>query len=205
MATERASHSPLIQDEAETGEPTPRLFTVDEYYKMAEAGILGPDERVELIEGVIVSMPPIGPRHSFTVSRLNLLLVTRLGERMYLVVQGPVRLKRRVEPEPDFALCRVDGSRRRRYESAHPGPSDVLLVIEVAETTLQYDLGDKARMYARYGVPELWVLDKLGDRLVVHRQPTSAGYADVTVVERGATVSPLAFSDVTFTVDEILG
>jgi Uma2 family endonuclease len=185
--------------------PELRQFTVDEYYKMVEAGILGERERVELIEGVIVKMPPIGPRHSLRVDGLTVILIQRLGHRARLSIQNPIRLASRVEPQPDFALSRIDERRLRRYASAHPGPGDVLLVLEVADSSVNFDVGEKAVLYAQHGIVELWVADLPGDRLLVHRDPTSNGYASVQTLKRGMTISPLAFSDVAFTIDEILG
>jgi Uma2 family endonuclease len=205
MATQRASRTTTVQEQPTPAEPTPRLFTVDEYYKMAEAGILGPDEHVELIEGVIVQMPPIGPRHAFNVNRLVRLFLARLGDRAEVSIQNPVRLRGHAEPEPDLAVVRMFGDDPRHYESRHPVPEDVYFVLEIAATSASYDLGEKAEMYARHGIPELWVVDLVADRLVVHRDPTPDGYASVTVAERGATVTALAFPDVTFTADEILG
>jgi len=212
MAVERAEQTTITQDaSAESApppagkRPAPRLFDVDEYYRMAEVGILRPDERVELIEGEILQISPIGARHVWAVDRLTQLLVLRFGTRVRLGVQNPIRLARRVEPEPDFALSRIDEDRLRRYPTALPGPDDVLLVIEVAETSVLYDLGDKAELYARHGIPELWVLDLPEDRLMVHREPVTDGYASVAAIPRGASVSPLAFPDEAFTVEEIIG
>jgi Uma2 family endonuclease len=204
MAIRRA---PLpVTDDAtvEVAEPSARLFTVDEYYRMAEVGILHPDERVELIEGVIVQMPPIGPRHAFNVTRLTELLMRRLAGRAMIRSQSPIRLDTGAEPEPDVAAVRFDPANPKEYEARHPSPRDALLVIEVADTTLAFDLGEKALVYSRHDIADLWVIDLIGDVVVVHRQPTADGYASVTTVTRGMTVSPLAFPDVEFTADEIL-
>ena len=205
MAIRRA---PLpVTDDAtvEVAEPSVRLFTVDEYYRMAEVGILRPDERVELIEGVIVQMPPIGPDHAGSVDSLNELLGDRLRPRARVRVQNPLHLDGMAEPEPDLALVRPEGERREAYRSSHPTLEDIFLVVEIADSTLTYDLGEKAAMYARAGVPDLWVIDLRGGRIVVHREPTPDGYASVQTIERGTTVRPLAFRDIEFTADEILG
>ena len=185
--------------------PATRRFTVDEYYKMAEAGILGEDDRVELIEGEIVQMAPIGPRHAGELDDLMLLFVEQLRGAARVRVQNPVRLSRRSEPEPDIALVRPESERGRSYKVEHPTAEDVLLVVEVADSSLTYDLGPKARMYARHGVLELWVLDQRGDRLVVHHDPTPRGYATVRTLVRGDSIAPLAFPETTFTVDQLLG
>ena len=186
-------------------EPSLRLFTVDEYYKMAEIGILRPDERVQLIEGKIVQMPPIGPRHAFNVSRLTQLLFARSLDGAEVRVQNSVRLANGAEPEPDLAIVRSHPDAPRTYESRHPRSDDVLLVIEVADTTVTFDLGEKARMYSRHEVPDLWVVDLQGDRVVMHREPTPDGYASVTSIARGMAISALAFPELTFSADEILG
>jgi Uma2 family endonuclease len=186
-------------------EPSLRLFTVDEYYKMAEVGILRPDERVQLIEGKIVQMPPVGPRHAFNVSRLTQLLFACSFDGAEVRVQSSVRLASGAEPEPDLAIVRSHPDAPRTYESRHPRADEVSLIIEVADSTLAFDLGEKAASYARHGVVELWVIDLPGDRVVVHRGPTPDGYASIANIMRGMTITALAFPDVTFTADEILG
>ncbi|MBA2447637.1 MAG: Uma2 family endonuclease [Chloroflexi bacterium] len=186
-------------------QPTKRLFSVDEYYRMAKAGILGEDDRVELIEGEIVQMSPIGPRHARRVDRLTLLFVDRFRRVAELRIQNPVRLSSRSEPEPDLALLRLEPERDEPYELAHPTPADTLLAVEVADHSLRYDLGRKARVYARHGIIELWVLDLRHDRLVVFRDPTPRGYATSLILGRGESISTLAFPEIVLTVDEILG
>jgi Uma2 family endonuclease len=109
------------------------------------------------------------------------------------------------EPEPDITLLRPESERRLPYRALHPTLEDLLLVVEVSDSTLTFDLGEKAAMYARAGVPDLWVIDVRGDRIVVHREPTTDGYASVQTIGRGMTIRPLAFPDVEFTADEILG
>ncbi len=186
-------------------QPTKRLFTVDEYYRMAKAGILGEDDRVELIEGEIVQMSPIGPRHAHRVNHLAVLFVERFRGVAELGIQNPVRLSSRSEPEPDLALLRLERERDEPYELAHPTPADTLLAVEVADHSLRYDLGRKARVYARHGIIELWVLDLRHDRLVVFRDPTPRGYATSLILGRGESISTLAFPEIVLTVDEILG
>jgi Uma2 family endonuclease len=185
--------------------PSKRLFTVDEYYRMAAAGILGEDDRVELIEGEIVRMSPIGPRHADRVNRLNALFFERFRDVAWLSIQNPVRLSGRSEPEPDVVLLRPERERDHPYSSAHPTPADVLLVVEVADRSARYDLGRKARMYARHGIPELWVLNLRAERLVVLRDPTPRGYATSRILARGESIGPLAFPEIVLTVDDLLG
>jgi len=205
MAVRRATTAQTAPAPEGTDSPRPRLFTVDEYYKMAEAGILGPDERVELIGGVIYRMNPIGPRHHSDVIRLNRLFTRRLLDVAEVGVQGPVRLANLAEPQPDFAILRQQPDQRRPYALGHATASDVYFLVEIADTSLTFDLDTKADAYALDGIPELWVLDLSGDRVLVHREPTSHGYADVRTLPRGETIRPLAFPDVAFTADEILG
>jgi len=205
MAIERAETESVPSVAApEPAGPTPRLFTVDEYYKMAEVGILRPDERVQLIEGKIIEMPAIGPRHAFNVTRLTGLLFVRLGERALVRAQNPIRLANGAEPDPDVAAISPHPN-PKEFETRHPEASESLLIVEVADTTLAFDLGEKALMYAAHGVSELWVVDLQGHEVVVHREPSADGYASVRRLPRGEAIRPLAFPDVTFTVDEILG
>ncbi|MFN8525593.1 MAG: Uma2 family endonuclease [Chloroflexota bacterium] len=181
-------------------EAGPRLFTVDEYYRMAEAGILDEDERVELIEGEIIQMSPIGPPHNGGVIKLTRLFGERFEGRALLAVQAEVRLDRRNQVHPDIALLR---SREDYYRARHPSSADVHLIVEVAQSSLPYDLGQKAQLYARGGVLELWVMDVVGERLVVHRDPGPDGYASVTVLGLQERVAPLAFPEDLFEVTDL--
>ena len=177
-------------------------FTVNDYYKMAQAGILGEDDRVELIDGAIVDMAPIGPRHAAGVDRLNTLFSERLRGRAILRVQNPVHLHEYSEPEPDLMLLRP---RADFYASGHPEPADVFLAIEVAESSLEYDRDVKALLYAQNGIPEFWLEDLGGYRVIVHREPGPEGYADVRITSGDDVLSPQAFPEVVLTVREILG
>ncbi|GIW50689.1 MAG: hypothetical protein KatS3mg081_0044 [Gemmatimonadales bacterium] len=149
-----------------------RRFTVAEYHKMAEAGILGEDDRVELLEGELVAMAPIGSRHATCVRRLNYLLSRGVGERAIVDVQNPIRLSEYSEPQPDLALLKP---RPDFYAAAHPGPEDVLLVVEVAETSADYDREVKIPLYARAGIPEVWLVDLAGAQIETFRQPAQGG------------------------------
>jgi Uma2 family endonuclease len=150
-----------------------RLFTVEEYHRMAEAGILSEDDRVELIEGELVTMSPIGSRHAACVARLTALLFP-VGGRGILWVQNPIRLGARSEPQPDVALLRY---RPDFYASAHPGPEDVLLVVEVAETSADADRSLKIPLYARYGIPKpgWWTCWKNASRSTATPPPRATG------------------------------
>ena len=177
-----------------------RLFTVDEYHQMAEAGIFGPEERLELIDGEIVEMSPIDPRHAGCVINFNRLLVTRLGDRAVISPQNPVVIRPRSEPQPDMLVLRP---RPVSYSRAHPTPEDVLLAIEVANTTARFDRIVKARLYARAGIPEYWLADVRAEQLDVFRDPRGEAYAQTRVVGRDDTVAPLAFADVVIAVADL--
>ncbi|MFN3929840.1 MAG: Uma2 family endonuclease [Thermoflexus sp.] len=179
-----------------------RRFTVEEYHRMREAGILTEDDRIELIEGELVEMSPISSRHAACVKRLAVLLFERGGRRFLVSVQDPIRLGERSEPVPDLALLRP---RADFYASAHPGPADVFLVIEVAETSGTYDREQKLPLYGRAGIPETWVVDLAQGEVVVGRDPSPEGYRTLRTARRGETLAPLAFPDLILPVDEILG
>jgi Uma2 family endonuclease len=174
-----------------------RLFTVDEYHRMAEVGIFHPDERVELIEGEIVEMAPIGPRHAGCVINANRLFFTRLGNRTVLSPQNPVVIRPRSEPQPDLLLLRP---RAVSYSHEHPGPEDVLLAVEVADTNVRFDRLVKARLYARAGIAEFWLFLVTEGAVEVYRAPGPDGYTTVTRYGPGEMVSPLAFPDIGFAV-----
>lgn len=176
-----------------------RLFTVEEYHRMAEAGILGADERVELIEGEIVQMAPIGPRHAGCVINLNQLFVTRVGGRAIVSPQNPVVILPRSEPQPDLVLLRP---RPVSYSRELPASRDVVLAVEVADTTVRFDRIVKARLYARAGIPDVWLCLAADGVAEVYRGPSPDGYADMTRHGPGQAVSPLAFPDVTFAVTD---
>ena len=180
-----------------------RRFTVDEYYRMAEAGILSEDDRVELIEGEIVEMPPIGSPHASVVDRLAAALLRGLpGGEAIVRVQNPVRLTDLSEPVPDLAILRF---RPDYYVNAHPGPADVILLIEVADTTFRYDQEVKIPLYARSEIPEAWVVDLNAEQVHVYRRPTAGGYEEQRSAGHGEWFSAQALPEVHLAVDEILG
>ena len=181
---------------------TRRKFTTKEYHRIAEVSILGEDDRVELIEGEIVEMAPIGSRHAAAVKRLlNQFVPLQVSKRLILSVQDPLHLGDHSEPQPDVALLRP---RHDFYAPAHPGPDDVLLVVEVAESSAEYDRAVKAPLYAEAGVQELWIVDLATSRVEVHRSPRTGGYTALTLHEVGDQVSPLAFPDFVLDVDQIV-
>ncbi len=186
-------------------QPSRGLLTVDAYYRLAESGALRDDAHVELIEGKLVEMPPISPEHANSVDTVADLLRERVGRRARIRVQNPLRLSARTEVQPDVAVVRLPQDRGQLYGEAHPTAADTILVVEIASTSLAFDLGGKALLYARHGVPELWVIDLVGCRVIVHREPTPAGYISVERLERDAAISVLAWPDAQVTIDELLG
>ena len=178
-----------------------RRFMVDEYHGMAEAGILHEDEPVELIEGELIQMAAVGSRHMACVMILGEWFTPRLAGRARVSIRNPVRLSSGSEPEPDVAILRP---RPDRYRTALPRPEDVLLVIEVSDTTLRYDRDVKLPLYAAAGIPEAWIVDLEGRRILVYRAPAGAAYDDTATVEQG-TVSPAAFPDIVISGEELLG
>lgn len=183
--------------------PVRRRFNVEEFHRMAQAGLLEEDERVELLEGEVWEMSPIGSRHAAAVRRLRRLFTPlELMGACLIAVQDPLGLSPYSEPQPDLALLRP---RPDLYGDAHPSAQDVLLLVEVAEASLAYDLEVKAPLYARHGVPELWVLDLEGKRLNVFRSPSPEGYQEVQVLTPEAHIASLAFPTFLLPVAELLG
>jgi Uma2 family endonuclease len=183
-------------------EVTKKLFTVDEYYRMAEAGILHEDSRVELIEGEIIQMSPIGIRHASCVSRAIKLFITKLGDRIWLSPQNPVRLSNITEPQPDILLLKP---RADFYGSKHPVAEDTCLVFEVSDTTLRYDRDVKLSLYAESGVPEVWIEDLQLNQILVYRKPKGKRYLTSLEFRLGEEVSLAAFPEISFTVDDLIG
>ena len=184
-----------------------RLFTADEYHALAEAGILTEDDRVELIDGQIIAMSPIGSYHAAVVNRVTRLFTARLYHydppSAIVSVQNPVRLNDYREPEPDVMLLRP---RSDFYADKLPGPPDVLLLVEVADTTLDFDREVKLPRYAAAGIPEVWIVALDEDQVDVYRRPGPHGYAERVVLERGERAEIEALPDIgPFNVDEILG
>ena len=182
--------------------PKSRKFTVDEYYRMAEVGILHPDERVELIDGEVTLMAPVGPQHLWSVNLLNSSLAELVVEgRVIVQIQSPIRLDDNFQPEPDVALLTPQS---RANSSALPGPNDILLIMEVSDTTLAYDRDVKSRIYAQANIPETWVMNLVEDCIESFTGPGPDGYANHTIYRRGDTISPSALPDVEFAVDDLL-
>ena len=183
---------------AETGLPARYRFNAREYHRMGEAGIFDEDDRVELIEGDIIQMAPIGDWRVISVNRLTTVFYERLPGRVVVSVQNPVRLASGSEPQPDLVLVRPPAT-------SALVPANVLLLIEVTDTTLGYDRDTKMPLYAAAGIPEVWILDRRADRLRVYRDPENSEYRVAQILGRDAEIAPLAFPDLILSVDEVLG
>jgi Uma2 family endonuclease len=157
--------------------PTRHRLNVDDYHRMAEAGILGEDDRVELIDGELIDMAPIGQGHAGVVNGLNHALFMAFGGQAIVSVQNPLRLDRLNEPQPDVVILRP---RDDFYQhGARPGPADVLLLVEVADSSLRYDRTVKLPLYARAGIGEVWIVDLRRRVVDVYRTPAGGGYATI--------------------------
>jgi Uma2 family endonuclease len=185
---------------AQIDHPKRHLVTAQEYLRMGETGVFAPDARLELIEGEIFEMAPIGPPHAAAVRALTRLIYERAGTRATVSVQAPLVAGQLSVPEPDLALLRP---RSDEYASGHPGRADVMLVIEVADTSLRADLETKVPLYARAGVPEVWVV-AVGERAVhVFREPGINGYHKSVVARGQDELTPLGLPEVRLRVAEI--
>lgn len=177
-------------------------FSVDDYVRMHDLGIIAEDVRTELIDGEIIEMPPIGPPHASTVGRLNHVFGQWLGDRALVWVQNPLLVGAWSMPQPDIVLLRP---REDFYVFAHPEPIDALLVIEVSETSIRYDRQTKLPLYARAGIAEVWLAVLPKGRLEVYREPAEGYYKSKTILTRGERVSPLAFPELDIAVEELVG
>jgi Uma2 family endonuclease len=178
-----------------------RRFTVDEYERMGEIGVFGEDDRLELIEGEILAMSPPKSPHASAVSRANHAFVTACGSRAIVRIQDPIRLNRFTQPQPDVVLVRP---RIDFYRSAHPQPADILLVMEISDTTLRYDRRVKMPLYARNGIVEYWLVNLRAGTVTCHALPGEDGYARVTTHVRGETMAPDALPECRVRVDDLL-
>ena len=181
---------------------TKKLFTVDEYYRMVEAGILTGQDRTELIDGEIIEMSAMGSRHAAVVTRVNDMFVSLFKGKALLRPQLPLRLNEFNEPEPDIAVLKPS---QDCYASRHPGPADVFLVLEISDSSLKYDRDIKLPIYAAAGVPEVWIADLPNDALLVYRDPSGKGYKNALVFRRGDSLHCLAFPDARLAMNDILG
>lgn len=174
---------------------------VNEYYRMGECGYLSDDERVELIEGEIIPMAPIGSRHASVVDRLNARFSQLLGTKAIVRVQNPLRLGEFSEPEPDIALVKP---RPDFYQDRHPGPNDVFLVVEVIATIKESDY-KKIRLYAQYNVSEVWYVYLQTKSIDGFRSPSQSGYMEKITFDMGQSISPQAFPMCEIAINDFLG
>lgn len=183
-------------------DPARHLFTVDEYDRMGEVGLLGPDRRFELVAGDIVEMSPIGSAHAGTVNHLNRWFGQRVGEGAVVTVQSPLRLSDLSEPEPDLMLLRP---LEDLYRSRHPRPEDVLLLIEVSASTAGWDRRVKRPLYAAAGIGEMWIVDLSARVVEVATKPNPKGYGRVDLVAPDGFAVPGAFPDLRLPVADLFG
>jgi len=169
-----------------------KKLTVEGFHALVDAGVLGEDDRIELIEGEMIEMAPIGGKHMGVVNRLNRLLVDAVGDRGVVSVQNPIALPPHSEPQPDFTVL-TPGS--DTIERDIPRADAVLLLVEVSDTTLGYDRQTKLPLYARHGIPEVWIVDGAARRIEIHRQPTGDGYAERGVAS-ARVIEPIALPGV---------
>lgn len=177
-------------------------FTVDEYYRMFETGVLPEDARVELINGDVLKMPPIGSHHNGAVDGFTEVLPELLGRRASIRIQGSLRVGVHGGPQPDVLVLR---RRDDRYRTANPSAADVLLVVEVSESTLNHDRNVKGPMYAAAGILDYWIVNLVDRHIEVYRDPSPDGYTSIEVKQRGDSIQLLAFPDVSIAVTNILG
>ncbi|MBE9206396.1 Uma2 family endonuclease [Nostoc sp. LEGE 06077] len=177
-------------------------FTVQQYHKMIESGVLTEDDRVQLIRGEIIEMSPIGTKHAACVKCLNKLLSSKLRDRVLIAIQDPVELSDNSQPQPDVALLKP---RDDFYAAAHPQPQDIFLLIEVADSTIIYDREEKIPLYAEANIIAVWLVDINEQVVEVYQQPSATEYQDIQKFSGGESLSIPGFPDVTITVNEIFG
>jgi Uma2 family endonuclease len=185
LYSESMSHTPAEG-------PRRHRLTVADYYRMGEAGILAPDARVELIDGEIIDMAPIGSPHVSAVLQLDYLMKEAVAEKALVLVQGPIVLGEYSAPQPDLAVLR---QRADYYRSTLAGPADVLLVVEVAQSSLRFDRDDKIPLYARHGIPEVWLIDLKAKRFVRYRNPQQGAYMSVDQPDLGSPLEIAALPE----------
>jgi Uma2 family endonuclease len=179
-----------------------KKFTVGQYHQMIESGILSDRDRVELLQGEIIEMSPIGRQHAACVDRLNELLVRELVGRAIVRVQNPIQLSTRSEPQPDFAILQ---RRSDFYANGYPQPNEVFALIEVSDSTIEFDRTVKVPIYAKDSIAEVWIVDLNAEAVQIYRDPSAAGYQQLQTFRRGQAISFQAFTDIQFTVDQLLG
>lgn len=178
-----------------------KLFTVNDFQRMAETGILSEDDRVELIHGEILTMSPIGTRHAAAVDHGNRVLVMGAGDRAIVRVQTDVVLDLHDQPQPDLVLMRW---RDDFYASKHPGPDDILLIIEVSDSSLEYDQTIRLQLYAEMGIREYWIADLQNNILFAYSQPEGKSYQITRQYQRGESIAPALLPECRLQIDVLL-
>jgi Uma2 family endonuclease len=186
----------------ESAVPHRHLFTVEEYHRLGRASVIAEDARIELIEGELLETAPIGSQHAGWVGRLTRLLVQRTPDNVTVYVQNPVRLGEHSELQPDLALLRP---RELPYTEAHPGPEDVLLLVEVADSSLTYDRERKVTLYGRHSIPEVWLFDLLGGQLDIYLDPFEDGYRRLFRPGPDERIAPLLLPETVMDLKEFYG
>jgi Uma2 family endonuclease len=177
------------------------FFTVAEFERMGEAGIFTKDSRLELIEGEIVEMSPIGSRHAACVKFLSRFLNAAVGDKALVSTQDPVHLDDYSEPQPDVALLRL---REDFYRRAHPAPTDVLLIIEVADTTVDYDRLVKVPLYAKAGIKEVWLVNLPAEQIEIYAEPSGDAYQITSQIKRGEEAQAHTIPELSISADMML-
>jgi Uma2 family endonuclease len=177
-------------------------FNVEQYHQMGEASIFAPGVRLELIQGEIVDMTPIGLKHAIAINRLNYLLTLRVRDRGIISIQNSIRLNNYSEPQPDVVILR---HRQDFYANKFPAAEDVLLLVEVSDSSLKYDREVKVPLYAKSNIPETWVIDLNQEIIEIYRHPIENIYTLKQVINAGQSFSPVAFPDINLTPSDIFG
>lgn len=180
-------------------EITRRRFTVEEYYRLLDVGILREDDRVELIEGEIIEMSPMKPRHANTITKSTNRLVPLVLPDAMVSVQCPIQVGTRSLPEPDLAIVRTE-----RPSDVHPAPADIFVAVEVADSSLEYDRTIKLPLYAAAGIPETWLYNLSNDTIERHSEPRDGRYTQITIFGRGDTLTSVALPALTLPVVDLL-
>ncbi|MEC4853558.1 MAG: Uma2 family endonuclease, partial [Jaaginema sp. PMC 1079.18] len=182
--------------------PQPYCFSVEDYQRLGETGIFGQGDRVELIAGEIIKMSPIGTKHQACVARINQILGQELGDRAIVWPQNAIQLSENSQPQPDIALLTP---RDDFYRDRYPQPSDILLIIEVADSTIRYDRDVKIPLYGSAGIPEAWIVDLNRNCIEVYQSPDSDGYRSKQTYDFGQTLTPIRFPQRHLAIASLLG
>ncbi len=194
------SESESLWEAPDQSAPHRYRLTAGQYHQLAEVGVFNEDSRVELIEGDLIAMPPIGEGHASTTRRINQLFSRQVGDAALVDVQNPLALDANSEPQPDIVLLKPCPD---FYEHGHPGPSDVLLLIEISDSSLRYDRDVKIPLYAKVGIAEVWIVDIVHQRLEVYRRPSEDGYREVLYPALQETIAPVLLPQLSVSIERL--